>query len=341
MKKFFLTIIALVGAVAGYAQISDGVTATLQAGETTTVFYGYDAFKDAVAAAPIDGVSTITLSPGGFGNPGDLSKNLKVYGAGFQDDTENNVSKTNVSGDLYIKSTNDITPVVRLEGINVSNNIIMSGTQTISGTEIVKCGFSNFYNRVETENTIIRQSYCRGAVRGENNKSTHFLAVNCYIGAWINQFGAGSDVGIDHCILTQNSWDSFGPYFYSNNVFNTGAFYTTAGSTFFNNVGPVAKFSGSDVTSSGNYNQTNYAAVFADGQNDLNYNDADGKPRTWKLADGTTYVGTDGSPCGVTGGDYPWNPIPATPRIIQTSVDAKSEAGKLKVTVKAEARPIE
>jgi hypothetical protein len=28
MKKFFLTIIALVGAVAGYAQISDGVTAT-------------------------------------------------------------------------------------------------------------------------------------------------------------------------------------------------------------------------------------------------------------------------------------------------------------------------
>lgn len=50
MKKLFLSIIALATSTVGYAQLSDGVSATLQAGETTTMFYGYDAFKDAIAA---------------------------------------------------------------------------------------------------------------------------------------------------------------------------------------------------------------------------------------------------------------------------------------------------
>lgn len=53
MKKLFLSIIALATSTVGYAQLSDGVSATLQAGETTTMFYGYDAFKDAIAAAPL------------------------------------------------------------------------------------------------------------------------------------------------------------------------------------------------------------------------------------------------------------------------------------------------
>ena len=74
---------------------------------------------------------------------------------------------------------------------------------------------------------------------------------------------------------------------------------------------------------------------------DKEYLDAEGNPRNWVLADPTAYVDAEGTPCGVTGGEFPWNPIPATPRIISTSVDAKSEAGKLKVTIKAEARPIE
>ena len=89
------------------------------------------------------------------------------------------------------------------------------------------------------------------------------------------------------------------------------------------------------------YYLQDWASLFADGQNNLNYTTDDGVPRTWVLAEPTKYVGSDGTPCGVTGGDFPWNPIPATPRIISTSVDAKSEAGKLKVTIKAEARPIE
>lgn len=81
MKKLFLSIIALATSTVGYAQLSDGVSATLQAGETTTMFYGYDAFKDAIAAAPADAVSTITLSPGAFNNPeGYLQERENLWG---------------------------------------------------------------------------------------------------------------------------------------------------------------------------------------------------------------------------------------------------------------------
>lgn len=346
MKKLFLSIIALATSTVGYAQLSDGVSATLQAGETTTMFYGYDAFKDAIAAAPADAVSTITLSPGAFNNPGNISKSVKIYGAGFQTDAEKNISPTSVTGDLNIVSTDEVSPTVRIEGVKFVNSCVLSGSQTITGTEIVKCSFERFYNRVATDNTIIRQSYFRSDVRGENKLSTRFLISNCYL-VGIHSFGAGSDVAVNHCILTAGSDYRHGPYFYYGNITHPTSYYAeiSAGATCQYNVSSDTKLSnGGNNNVLGNYDKsqwTDFKTLFADGQDNLDYLDADGKPRTWTLAAPTTYVDAEGSPCGVTGGDFPWNPIPATPRIISTSVDAKSEAGKLKVTIKAEARPIE
>ena len=65
MKKFFLFTVALLGAITMKAQETDAMSATLQNGETTTVFYGFDSFKNAVEAAP-DAGAMITLSPGAF-----------------------------------------------------------------------------------------------------------------------------------------------------------------------------------------------------------------------------------------------------------------------------------
>ena len=346
MKKFFLTIIALVGSVACYAQLSDGVSATLQAGKTTTVFYGYDAFKDAVAAAPADAVSTIILSPGAFNNPGVISKSLKIYGAGFLPDVVNNISETRVVGDFYISSTEDFTPVVRMEGVYIVAQLILNGKQTISNTEIVKCSFANYYNRTETHNTIIRQSYIRDRLKGEGYKATDFFISNCYFVMIDEGFAAGSNLVADHCVITDGYY-RMGVCLYSNNIINPSHGYRIqAGSTCYNNVCGNEKLDvgGSNVCE-GNYDKsqwTDFKTLFADGQDNLDFFVTETTtPRTWVLADPTTYVGTDGSPCGVTGGDFPWNPIPATPRILSTSVDAKTTPGTLKVSVKAEARPLE
>ena len=351
MKKFFLTIIALVGAVAGYAQISDGVTATLQVGDNTTVFYGFDAFKDALAAAP-DADGVITLSPGAFSNPGAISKSIKIYGAGFIKDVVNNISETRVNGNLTITSTDALAPVVRIEGVYFVNDLSIGGTQAVSKTEIIKCSFGHFCNDVETNSTIIRQSYIRGALLGRNKLTTGLVVANCWIGDRIGseKFATGSSGIINHCIIAYYYAGSYGsdyyPFDYRNNIFNYCSNNCGAGSTCYNNVGWEAKFSnGGQNTSSGNYDValwTDWKTLFADGQDNLEiYIKDTTTPRTWELADPTTYVGIDGTPCGVTGGDFPWNPIPATPRIFSTSVDAKTTPGTLKVSVKAEARPLE
>lgn len=343
MKKFFLSLVALVGTIAASAQISDGVSATLQNGETTSVFYGYDSFKDAVAAAPEEG-SIITLSPGAFSNPGALTKSMKIYGAGFEKDATNNISETRVNGDLTITSTDEFSPVVRIEGIYYTGHAVINGTQLVANTEIIKCSFGNFYNRAETNNIIIRQCYIREWVRGESNKTTAFVVANCWLGG-AERFAAGSQVSVDHCIIV-DGWYSQGPYFYTNNIINPAHYYRfSAGATCYNNVCSNNKLDvGGNNVCEGNYDLslwTDCKTLFADGQDNWDYATEDGTPRTWVLADPETYVGTDGTPCGVTGGNFPWNPIPSTPRIISTSVDSKSEPGKLKVSIKAEARPLE
>ena len=347
MKKNLLSMIALVCTMSAHAQLSDGVSATLQTGENTTIFYGFDAFKDAITAAPSNAVSVITLSPGTFNNPGEITKKVKIYGAGFQEDIENNVSETRVNGELTIKSNDEATPTVRVEGVYFVAGVTISGTQKISDTEIVKCSFNSITLSVESNNTIIRQSYNRGFINGNRVKASGFITANSYVAGRIYNFGSGSDVAIVNCVMTYS--DSYynaryhGPYFYKNNIIgqrDNGSI--DGGATCQYNVGCLSAMScGGNNIVYGNYDTQDWASLFADGQNNLNYTTDDGVPRTWVLAEPTKYVGSDGTPCGVTGGDFPWNPIPATPRIISTSVDAKSEAGKLKVTIKAEARPIE
>ena len=341
MKKLFLSMIAMATSLVGYAQVTDAVTATLQAGETTTVYYGYDAFKDAIAAAPTDVVGIITLSPGAFNNPGNISKSVKIYGAGFQDDTANNISATSVTGDLNIVSTTEVSPTVRIEGVKFVNNCVLKGPQTITGTEIVKCGFGTFFNRVATDNTIIRQSYFSGDISGDNKIATHFLISNCYFFR-IADFSAGSDVAVNHCILA-STWNPHGPYFYYGNIIHPYYSYDShrisAGATCQYNVSSDAKLSNDGNNSvTGNYDKSqwkDFQTLFADGQDNLDYLDASGNPRTWTLAAPSTYVDLEGTPCGVTGGNYPWNPTPATPRITSTTVDAKTVPGTLKVSITA------
>ena len=270
--------IALVCTMSAHAQLSDGVSATLQTGENTTIFYGFDAFKDAITAAPSNAVSVITLSPGAFNNPGTISKSVKIYGAGFQADKEKNISETTVTGDLNIKSTEDDIPVIRMEGVYMNGNVIFSGTEIIKGTEFVKCSWNGYYNRVETDNTIIRQCYIRGNINGENKKATGFLVSNCYFNR-IDGFAAGSGVSVNHCILTEGYYQH-GPYFYYGNIIEPShAYAIQAGATCYYNVSGNGKMSnGGNNTMFGNFDKEvwkSYKKLFADEQDDLKYLDAD------------------------------------------------------------------
>lgn len=348
MKRRLLTLVACACSLFAGAQVTDQTSATLQNGDQTSVFYGFAAFKEALAAAP-DAGAIITLSPGAFENPGDIKKNVKIYGAGFEDDTINHIARTRINGDISLKSSDEVDlTAVRIEGLYINGHLVFSNdAKTIANTEIVKCSFETFYHQAPSSNTIIRQSYIRSSVFGENRKATAFVLANCWIGYRIDGFASGSEVLVDHCILDMTYYYyAFGPYFYKNNIIrkDDGAGFSN-GATCYNNVGTKARLiDNTNISSIGNYGESewiSWASLLKDGQNDLKYNLADGNTRTWELNEPTRFVGTDGTPCGVTGGDYPWNPIPSTPRIISTSVDSKATPGKLKVNIKAEARPLD
>ena len=339
----------MAGYVTASAQITDGVSATLITGDKTQVFYGFDAFKIALDSAAQTG-STIVLSPGSFSNPGNITKSISVYGAGFQPDTLTGLSETRVIDDIVINIPDADAPIpngVHIEGIYGTDCIILNAyrgcDKTISGTEIVKCRFASFLNRIASASTLIRQSYFTECISGERCLTTDLLVANCYIRRPID-FANGSSALFDHCIM----WDdyySYGPYVYKGNIIACNGYSIQAGATLYYNVGRSGIFAnGVNNVCVGNYDIAewgSYAQLFADGQNDCGYTTPEGKTRSWVLAEPDKYVGPDGTPCGVTGGTFPWNPIPTLPRIIETSVDTKAEPGKLKVNIKAEARPLE
>lgn len=106
MKKFSLFVVALVGTLLAHAQQTEAVTATLQNGAKSTVYYGIDAFKTAFANAQDGGI--ITLSSGTFNVPDNIDKSVRIYGAGMEDDAATNIAKTylvkaiNIKGVLHI-----------------------------------------------------------------------------------------------------------------------------------------------------------------------------------------------------------------------------------------------
>ena len=349
MKKFLLFAMALVGTMLAHAQETDAMSATLQSGETTTVFSGADAFKNALEAAE-DG-SIITLSSGIFNGTGIFVKSVKVYGAGFQDDEKTGVKCTKVLGDVNVRGNENnenkypnglyFEGVWFTGGVNIQN---VNASEVMTGLQFVKCRTGGFDFYGNTSSTLLLQSFIEGPLHGRDRTASNLLVQNCIVTQHVSSFGGGSDVIIDHCILTRGNsgaYDQYhGPYNYRYTIIDI---YLPAAATANYCLGAKWFFT---YKCSNLYNcyydsdYTDWATLFKDGQNNLSYTIKEtDAPRTWELAEPEKFVGDDGTPVGVTGGEYPWNPIPSTPRIVSSSIDSKSVAGKLKVNIKAEARP--
>ncbi|MBR1687217.1 MAG: hypothetical protein IJ710_01650 [Prevotella sp.] len=341
MKKIFIAIVALVSSVAASAQVTEQLTATLQVGEQTTVFYGNNGFASAVAAAEDNAI--ITLSSGYFNNPGRISKPLKVYGAGFETDTITGIAPTQVSGSITFDNTDaHVVDGFYLEGIYMDGSIGQANNTAMNNLKVVKCRFTGISFGAESSQIILRQCKIEGGVNAINSaKVTGLMIQNSYVTDAIGEgFSTESGIVVDHCILTArdgNSTDLYhGPWYYTNTIINRfirqgGVCYNCVGSkNFIERCGTFANC----------YYITAWGTLFADGQNNIDYL-KDSKPRSWELAAPTTYVGTDGTPVGPAGGSYAWNKIPSTPRIIQSSIGAQTSAdGKLNISIKAEARPV-
>ena len=321
--------------------MAEGLTATLQQGETMTAFYGVNAFVDAYKAAE-DG-AVITLSEGQFNDVSSIEKSITVIG-NMAFDVEG-YEKT------YLANTTVNADNVTLEGIYFTDVYLGN----INNCHIKRCRIGNTLgyvsNTVHT-NTLIDQcvinlenamptsrNYClkNSTINyfGNSNSSEHIAYItNCYI-CYFAQYHNSSYYQpyaiYKNCVLgmdTYNSSTSGGTYLYSPSEFYNNYFYRI---TSYRNIS--------------DYTNNTYKESFWDGcLNNGNTNSGDksvyvSKPYIGNYRTNSfNQTGDDGTPVGITGGSG-FSPYPSIPRITSKQIDSKTDSnGKLnvKITVSTE-----
>ena len=148
MKKVFFSLI-MAFAITASMKAQDILLVTLQKGDATQIFYGTEAFKEAMAAA--ENGNTIILGAGTF-NATDITKAVSIYGNGYEMRSDTTAQKegrmaypTRIDGDFSIALDSiDGQPAKGLyvEGIYNSNRIWV--TKHLNAATFAKCQFANF-----------------------------------------------------------------------------------------------------------------------------------------------------------------------------------------------------
>jgi len=329
MKKILLSIVALCCTVAAGAQSTDQISAILQKGDATTVYYGQDALKSACAAAE-DG-SVITLSSGVFNEPGTVQKSISVYGIGWETDADGVIPTT--INRLTFQTGNDETSLsnIVLEGVYVKT---IDVKQT-DGMIIRKSRFDSFnVNGNNAKNITVTQ--CYGGNVGCGNVDVYGLTfTNCYLTGRVTNVKVGSLVLFDHCIMTYSNSYNWNDYSHSRATYTNSIITHRGGSTDIITAGATAKYCifvvdglNANVLSENNKFSVDINNIFSDGGTGVDYT----AERTFTLTDQETYKGNDNNPIGI----YDWVKIPAIPYV--KNLNATVDGTDLKVNYQAGVR---
>ena len=329
MKKFILLIIALFYTVVAYAQGTDQVSAILQHGDTETIFIGNTGFAQAYEAA-VDG-DVIILSQGIFNTINNISKVLTIYGAGFEDNAETNTATTTINGTFRLGDGSDTEfDGIHIEGVKI--NGYMGLNSQLKNVTIQRCCITNNVElNHNTENVTFRQCYMLGDILGQYKHANGLLISNCYVSKNINNFSVNSFVHIDHSYMGNmysRVYREYAQFLWTNSIINKLSGDLPLGyAAIVKNCIFFADNYYNDVNLENCYRLSSIADIFADGEN------ADYSPtRTFELKDPETYVGTDGTPIGLSGGAG-WNKVPSNPYV--SKVNATLSGTQLNVTYEA------
>lgn len=329
MKKFVLLIFALCYTVVAYSQGTDQVSAILQHGDKETLFIGNTGFAQAYSAA-VDG-DVIILSQGVFGPMNNMSKALTIYGVGFEDNAETNTATTTINGTLKLGDGTD-TEIdgIHIEGVKINGHVGLNSQ--LKNVTIQRCSISNNieFNH-NTENVTIRQCYMLGDILGQMKHANGLLISNCYVAHIINNYSVNSFVHIDHSYMGYmyaRVYREYAQFLWTNSIINKLSGDLPLGyAAIVKNCIFFAENYYNDVTLENCYQLSSVADIFADGEN------GDYSPtRTFELKAPDTYVGTDGTPIGLSGGAG-WNKVPSNPYV--SKVNATISGTQLNVTYEA------
>lgn len=322
MKKVLLSLVAIMVATMSFAQ--NTVVASLSHEGETTIFYGSNALKDAVAAAESGDI--INLSAGTF-YASDISKGITLRGTGIDKD-EPTYIVNNFTIEIPIEDTNRFT----MEGIRCQNTIFTKGT--FDNPSFVKCQFNiikNATNSDAVKNILFTNCKITGGINVGGDNSVFFI--NSYV-AFITKYDNGTIMS-KNCIHRQPTLTDLNQSIWSNCIFYPEKYsehYLPADAQVTNCVAigyAYDMFRGMlehpNCKSFGYYQD-----VFKE------YNGGYTDEQTFELNDEAknTLLGTDGKEVGLYGGPIPFNLNLSYPLIKTMTVDEQTDAdGKLGVTI--------
>ena len=335
--KRLISLFAMFACMAvGFAQSS--LVATLNHGESVSVYYGYDALAEAYEAATHGDL--ITLSPGMFKSV-DIAKNITVRGAGAgaTDDCTRLDGSFNIIGvpdsidgdghltleglynDDYISygEMNYNLPVKNALFVKCRLNTIKSynASSKLFNAILIQCkitevlGVSNEGEKVTCFNSYIRR------VCTSNNENSNYAFNNCLIEGYPYDW---SNSLFTNCIL----WPSYtgNPIVRSCQAFNCLGLYNSENLDLFKWLYPYNQYE--------SIKDDNVSTIFKTFTG--TYSDTE----TFELTDEAKakYVGTDGREVGIYGGNFPFTFKSDLPKITKFNVASQStEDGKLKVEI--------
>ncbi|MBO4551225.1 MAG: hypothetical protein J5733_10895, partial [Bacteroidaceae bacterium] len=297
--------------------------------QPVSVFYGASALTSAVNAAESTG-DIIVLSSGTFSNPGEIKKSVSIYGNGHE-----GPDRSYIQGKLSLRpSEAGSIDNIHLEGLYLENhfNILNDGDRSpISNLTVVKCHVTGMFLYMPSNNVVLRNCIIQGDLKTYPGSytATNMLIENCWKdGGSFNMFTSESTIIVRNSIFNCRSISGFdnSPSFckatYENCVL-AGA-TLASGSSATNCVYLNTNASASGITSVGCWEANSIENVF---QNATSLVYAEGAVPAVK----EEYVGTDNTPVGITGGNYPWSIEPSRPSVNVETTLVKDADGFYKI----------
>ena len=314
----FVLLLVVVGSKNALAQTQ---VATLQHGDSISVFYGSSALSQAYSAAVTDDI--ITLSDGTFTGV-NITKAITLRGAGCVWDSISASFPTIVSGDIHLKSTN-IEHHMLIEGVFFTGKVYYD---TLYYPRFSKCNFNDV--------TINGWPYMQHAqfINCMLKKMTNFWAyntsfVNCVI--WSLSNASNSTTAQNSFIRLDGEQSNL--FAYNCIIANTISNFVLKGNSIaFNCIGICSPLYSV-------FQGQNYGCITVDSYSDV-FETFDGSSFSYlekfllkeEIASG--FLGTDGTEVGIYGGTAPYNPRPNHMVVKHCNVANKSTIdGKLSVEI--------
>ena len=335
MKKLktLILLLALASTTVAWTQAQTAILT--RSGEPIAAYSGADALKNAVAAAAASG-DVIVLSSGTFNAPGEIQKSVSIYGQGF----DNAATRTMITGRLQYRSTGaNSLDGIHLEGLYLDNHFNLlndNARNPINNLVVQKCRLAGMYIYMNSSGIRLRNSVLIGDLRcySDAYTATDFLMENCWKdGGDFRFFTTDSEITVRNSIINYRAVSGCD----NNNNLAQATFencalqgvVVAANSTLTNcaliNVtASVAGITATDCTV-----VSNVSAVF-DNVTSLVYSDGV-VPEV-----NSSYVGTDSTPIGITGGTLGWSTTPSQPAVNYATTLTKDGEGYYQIGTAAD-----